>query len=656
MCGLAGFIDRAGGPPAEASSALRRMTDAIAHRGPDSQGQWHCPELGVALGHRRLAILELSAAGHQPMVSHSGRFVLVFNGEIYNHLDLRTELEPANPGGDWVGHSDTETLLAAVERWGLEGALKRANGMFALALWDRRERCLMLARDRLGEKPLYYGWQGHGDSAVFLFGSEIKAVAAHPAFERQVCRESLAEFMRLGCVPAPLTIYSGLKKVLPGHIVKTRPGSTDIAEHSYWSLLEAALRGAEHPFAGGPDAAVEALEVLLQDAVSRQMVADVPVGAFLSGGVDSSTIVALMQAASPGAVRTFSIGFEDPAFDESGHARAVAAHLGTRHAQWRVSATEALGVVPRLPSLYDEPFADASQVPTILVSQLARREVSVALTGDAGDELFAGYNRYRATAAAWSRIRGTPRPVRSGLACLLTQASPAQWDALGRLLRKDAGWSSLGLKIHKAARALTAVDTQDLYRGLVSHWQEPRDIVLGAPSSPSHPASTPGSFGVVEQMMLQDLSQYLPDDILTKVDRAAMGVSLESRVPFLDHRVVEFALSLPLDHKLRRVDSSWVTKWPLRRVLGRHLPAQLVERPKQGFDVPIGQWLRGPLRDWAEALLDPTKLSQQSYLAVSPVRKAWEDHLSGRADAQHRLWCVLMFQAWLETYAPAAGR
>jgi asparagine synthase (glutamine-hydrolysing) len=651
VCGIAGFIDSAGHDRSEASSRLRRMTDALAHRGPDSQGQWHAAEHGVALGHRRLAILELSEAGHQPMVSPSGRFVLVFNGEVYNHLDLRATLEAMTPGHPWAGHSDTETLLMAIEQWGLEGALREAQGMFALALWDRHDRSLALCRDRIGEKPLYYGWQGSGESAVFLFGSEVKAVAVHPAFRPKVCRQGLAEFMRLGCIPAPLSIHEGLKKVRPGFIVKVRPGSQETQEIAYWSLLEAAVRGSDQPFAGDTDEAVDTLETLLRDAVSRQMVADVPVGAFLSGGIDSSTIVALMQATSPGAVRTFSIGFEDGRHDESDYARAVAAHLGTRHVEWRVSAQDALDVIPRLPALFDEPFADASQVPTVLVSQLARRSVSVALTGDGGDELFAGYTRYRATAGAWNRIRATPRPLRLGLAWLLTRASPKQWNSLARTFHLSSKQSGFGLKVHKVARALGAADARELYSSLVSQWQEPGPIVLGAEVPRVPPTVLPGSFDVVEQMMLQDLAGYLPDDILTKVDRAAMSAGLETRVPFLDHRVVEFALSLPLNFKLRTVGGSSVTKWPLRKLLKRRLPAELFERPKQGFDVPLGDWLRGPLRDWAENLLDGSRLADQGYLDARRVRQAWQAHLDGRGDGEHRLWCVLMFQAWLDRLA-----
>jgi asparagine synthase (glutamine-hydrolysing) len=640
MCGLTGFLGRSALEHRDAvNGVLKHMAQAIASRGPDGFGAWADPEAGIALAHRRLAIVDLTPAGAQPMVAAAGRYVLAFNGEIYNHLKLRAELD----GVVWRGHSDTETLLAGFEAWGVEATLQRAIGMFAFALWDREQRALTLGRDRLGEKPLYYGWQGQGVKAVFLFGSEVSALRRHPAFTAPINRDALALYMRYNCIGGEHSIYQGIHKLLPGHLLTLAAGQTEPRVWAWWSAAEVAERGVTHPFAGTPAQAVDELEALLSSAVGQQMVADVPLGAFLSGGVDSSTVVALMQAQSSRPVKTFSIGFHEAGYNEAEHAKAVAQHLGTEHTELYVSAQQALDVIPKLPSLYAEPFADSSQIPTYLVSQLARQHVTVSLSGDAGDELFCGYNRYQMTARLWGKLERVPKPLRRAAAAAITAVPPARWDSLSRFLPV----ARLGDKLHKGAALLGCQSAADLYLGMVSHWSEPNDLVLGGREPPIVLTSqTPALAGLndVERMMALDMLSYLPDDILAKVDRAAMGVSLETRVPMLDHRVVEFAWSLPLSTKLR----GGVTKWPLREVLYRHVPRSLIERPKMGFGVPIDQWLRGPLRDWAETLLSESRLRQEGYFNPVPIRQKWIEHLSGQRNWQYHLWDVLMFQAWLE--------
>ncbi|HEU0098279.1 MAG TPA: asparagine synthase (glutamine-hydrolyzing) [Allosphingosinicella sp.] len=647
MCGIAGYIGGRfdqGGQGARA--VLARMTGAIAYRGPDSAGAWLEPEHKVALGHRRLAILDLSPAGEQPMTSPSGRYVTVYNGEIYNHLELRERL-----AGPWRGHSDTETLLAAIEAWGLEKALNECAGMFALALWDRQEKLLVLARDRLGEKPLYYGWQGTGAESAFLFGSELKALARHPAFRREIDRRALALFTRFNYVPAPHSIYSGIAKLPPGSFLTLRAGDKAPVVRPYWSAAEVAASGASAPLDIGPEEATDELERLLSKTVSQQMISDVPLGAFLSGGVDSSTVVALMQAQSSRPVKSFSIGFSDPAYNEAEHAGAVARHLGTDHTELYVQPEDALAVIPSLPSIYDEPFADASQIPTLLVSRLARKQVTVALSGDGGDELFAGYNRYRLAARNWGRIAKLPRPLRSAVARGLIAFSPEQWNkvagAFAPILPRSLRVSLPGEKVHKAALGLASGSADELYQGLVSSWRDPGEIVIGGAEPATLGSETLDrldGLGICERMMALDMLTYLPDDILAKVDRAAMSVSLETRVPLLDHRVVEFAWRLPLDLKLRGGE----TKWVLRQLLYRHVPRTLIERPKMGFGIPIDAWLRGPLKGWAEELISERRLAGEGYFRPGPIRAAWDAHQSGRANRQYQIWAILMFQSWLE--------
>lgn len=630
------------------------MIAPLVHRGPDDAGTWESEDGRVALGHRRLSILDLSPEGHQPMRSPSGRYVIAFNGEVYNHQALRGEL----PGVAWRGHSDTETMLAAIERWGVEVAVRRFVGMFAFALWDRERDVLWLVRDRLGIKPLYYGFTTSG----LLFGSELNAFRHHPSFEAEVNREALPLLLRYNSIPAPHTIYKGAFKLRPGTMLRFRaPHREAMEEAVYWSAADVAAEGQAHPFLGSPEDAVDQLEALLHEAVGMRMLADVPLGAFLSGGVDSSTVVALMQAQSGRPVRTFSIGSPDAGYDEAPDARAVADHLGTDHTELYVTAKDALDVVPLLPTMYDEPFADSSQIPTFLVSQLARDSVTVALSGDGGDELFAGYNRHVWAERVWGGMRWIPHPARKVLERGLTSISPDAWqrgfDAAGSFLPAAFRHRRPGFKLHKLAGGLPARSPLELYHRLASLWPAPADLVLGVEEPQFQVDGTERLRDFPSQMMMLDMQRYLPDDILTKVDRASMAVSLEARVPLLDHRVVEFAWRLPLDLKLRDKQSKWV----LRQVLYRHVPRDIIERPKAGFGIPLGAWLRGPLREWAETLIDEQRLRAEGFFDPSPIRQAWTQHQAGTHAWEHPLWTVLMFQAWLEnlqleSVASAGGR
>lgn len=626
-----------------------RMADAVRHRGPDSAGVWVDEEARIGLAHRRLSILDLSPAGHQPMVSASGRYVIAFNGEIYNHLELRQRLQGT---AEWRGRSDTETLLAGFDTWGFDATLRNIVGMFAIALWDRLERVLYLARDRMGEKPLYYGWQ----SGMFLFGSELKALTAHPLFNAEINRDALTLFLRHNAIPAPYSIYRGIHKLPPGTFLQVQTGRMDARPIAYWSARSAAEAGQRNLFCGSDAEAAVELERMLGQAVGGQMVADVPLGAFLSGGIDSSTVVALMQAQSARPVKTFTIGFNEAGYDEAQHASAVARHLGTEHTEFYVTPQDALAVIPSLPDIYDEPFADSSQVPTYLVSRLARSHVTVSLSGDGGDELFGGYNRYFWARDIWRKLGWVPRPLRAALAGALTTLPPAAWDTvmqkLGRWLPASLRYANPGDKLHKAAEILAVRSPEEIYLGLVSHWKQPARLVPNSQepitllADPAHRAELPD---FEHRMMLLDTVTYLPDDILTKVDRAAMAVSLESRVPLLDHRVVEFAWTLPLAMKIRNGQG----KWLLRQVLYRHVPQALMERPKMGFGVPIGHWLRGPLRGWAEDLLGESRLQREGFFRPALIRQKWNEQLSGRRNWQYHLWDVLMFQAWLERQARA---
>jgi asparagine synthase (glutamine-hydrolysing) len=639
MCGFAGILDT---DPQLTNHAMAdlvgRMADALRARGPDDSGVWTDADAGIALGFRRLSILDLSPAGHQPMISADGRFVIVFNGEAYNFVALRAELE--SHGVVFRGGSDTEVVLEACAYWGFLPTLRRLNGMYAIALWDRAKRTLSLARDRLGIKPLYLARMG----ASWLFASQPAAFVPHPAWSPRLDRGALKAFFRFNYVPAPATIWRNVEKLMPGSwaILRAEGG---IERGRYWNLRDEAARPRFRDL--DTRIAADELETLLTDSVRGQMVADVPVGAFLSGGIDSSTVVALMQAvAGDRKVRTFTIGFPVRAYDESVAAAAVAKHLGTEHTQMIVTPDDAMSVVPFLPEIYDEPFADASQIPTFLVSRLTRQSVTVALSGDGGDEGFAGYNRYDAL-PHWQKLSSIPMGMRNLAARAVRALAPRHWDRLFGSF--GVRTPQAGDKLHKAAHIATAGTVEELYRRLVSQWQVPDEVVRGAPDLP-HPADDPDLARAipdpVQRLQYLDFATYLPDDILAKVDRASMAVGLEARVPLLDHRVVEFALRLP--DALKRRDGRG--KYLLRQVLYRHVPPNLVDRPKTGFAIPIGAWLRGPLRDWAEELLDPRQLRADGLLDAATVRAAWAEHLSGSRNLQYQLWGVLMFQGWRQRW------
>jgi asparagine synthase (glutamine-hydrolysing) len=639
MCGIAGFIAAGADLDVhELNGIAARMTSTLRHRGPDDAGTWADPAAGIALGHQRLAILDLSAAGRQPMVSASGRYVLVYNGEIYNHQSMRQAL--GREAGDYRGHSDTETLLAALDAWGLRETVERANGMFAFAVWDTQQQQLILARDRLGIKPLYYGWMNR----TFLFASELKAFRRHPAFRATVDRAALALYLQHNYVPAPHSIFQGISKLLPGTTLTINPRQDDAeaCPVSYWSMKEQAERGQREPFRGESNEAIDELAALLSDAVQLRTLSDVPLGAFLSGGVDSSTIVALMQACRSQPARTFSIGFQESGYDEAPAADMVARHLGTDHVEHYVSPREALDVVPQLPRLYDEPFADSSQIPTFLISQLARQHVTVCLSGDGGDELFGGYERYRRMMSLWRSLGRFPAGLRAPAAGLLRTCVPARGGGVwGRKLRTLAGF-------------LDARDPRQLYTRFHTHWKDPLAVVIGGtlPLTSFYDCDNwARRVDLLEEMMYVDSITYLPDDILVKVDRASMSVGLEARVPFLDHRVVEWAWRLPAGLKLQGKTSKWI----VRQVLDRHVPRRLVDRPKTGFGVPLGDWLRGPLREWAEDLLAEDRLKSAGFFRTPPIRRCWQEHLREHQDWHYYLWDILMFQAWWQSMPEEAA-
>ncbi|HWW60521.1 MAG TPA: asparagine synthase (glutamine-hydrolyzing) [Thermoanaerobaculia bacterium] len=641
MCGLTGFLAPRSDAPLP---TLRRMCDALAHRGPDDAGEWIDANAGVAIGFRRLAIIDLSPAGHQPMLSASGRFVATLNGEIYNFEELRRELP-----GKYRGHSDTEVMLAAFDAWGVEAAVKRFNGMFAIAVWDRRDRRLHLIRDRMGVKPLYYGFAGR----TFLYASELKALREHPDFEARIDRRALQLYLRFVYVPAPYSIYEGISKLMPGTILTFDPATRAIETTTYWSVREVALHGVAHRFHGSDDDASREVERLARDAVRIRMVADVPVGVFLSGGIDSTFVTALMQAESATPVRSFSIGFADRAYNEAHYASAIARHLGTHHTELTMTDDDVVNVIPSLPAMYDEPFADSSQIPTHLVSMLARRHVTVSLSGDGGDELFGGYTRYVIARKMLRRVAAIPKALRPALGRALTRVPSRTWDRLlgisrpllPALLRQPRP----GERIHKVARVLAGDDPDAMYFELVSHW---RSLAIGGDDAEA-PVCVRGEWprlaDPVERMMYFDQISYLPDDILTKVDRASMAVSLEAREPLLDYRLVELAWTLPSSMKV----GAGKGKLVLRRILDRHVPRELVERPKMGFGIPLEQWLRGRLRDWAESLLDESTLRAQGLIDPKPVREKWAEHLAGRGEWKQHLWAMLMLQAWLAANARA---
>ena len=653
MCGIAGFLSPDGRRDGDALA--ERMSFALRHRGPDDGGGvWTDAASGIAIAQRRLAIIDVSPGGAQPMASHDGRWQLVFNGECYNFQDVRTELEGEGVG-DWRGHSDTDVVLEAIALWGLERALAKLIGMFAFALWDRQDRVLHLARDRMGEKPLYYGLVGRD----LAFGSELKALHQHPSWRPEIDREALGLMLRFNNVPAPHSIYKGIFKLPAGSrvaITREHVAARSLpAPVKYWDLGRVIAASRSDPLRLSDVEAVDKLETLLRDAVRRQMVSDVPLGAFLSGGVDSSLIVSLMQAQSPRPVKTFTIGFHEAGMNEAPQAKAVAKHLGTDHEELYVTPEETREVIHLLPRIYDEPFADASQIPTYLVSRMARRQVTVSLSGDGGDELFGGYTRYAWGGTIWRTIRHLPlgarRLMSRAMGAMPVDATTSAFSKLRPVLPRSLQAMQMGDKLMKLSTVLQVSSAEELYTHLMSQWRWPSRVVVGA--SDAVPPYVTGGIDIgsidefVDWMMAADAGMYLPDDILVKVDRAAMAVSLETRVPFLDHRVVEFAWRLPQDMKVRGAD----TKWALRQLLYRHVPRSLIERPKMGFGAPIDQWLRGPLRDWAEALLDESRLKREGFFHPGPVRRYWEDHLIGRHNWQYPLWNVLMFQTWHEHWA-----
>ncbi len=647
MCGIAGFFTLPGSRRADQmSEEVRRMTDAIVSRGPDDAGVWVDAEAGIALGHRRLSILDLSPLGHQPMTSACGRFVIVFNGEIYNYQELRADLETS--GHAWRGHSDTEVMLAAFAQWGMLEATRRFNGMFAFALWDRRERVLHLGRDRLGEKPLFYGRVG----GTLVFGSELKALRRFPGFDAAVDRASVCALLRYSYVPDPHCIYEGFHKLPPASLLSLRLPDEEAKPRLWWSLREVIERGQTTPFTGTETEAMDAFESLLKRAVGQRMVADVPLGAFLSGGVDSSLIVAMMQAQSARPVKTFTIGFDVPEYNEAVFAADVARHLRTDHTEMYVTAKDVLDVIPLLPALYDEPFSDYSQIPTYLVCKMARRHVTVALSGDAGDELFGGYERYFVGRNLWNKFAWMPAPMKRSLAGLMTLPPPAWLNQAGDLLKpllpKRVRHMPFGDKLHKLAEVVAAPGMETLYLTLMSHWKQPEQVVIGGherATSITDRAGWPHVADFTHRMMHLDMENYLPGDILTKVDRAAMGVSLEGRIPLLDADLIEFAWGIPFSMKVREGRG----KWLMRETLYRHVPKPLIDRPKRGFGVPLEHWLRADLRDWAEDLLSEERLKREGYFHPAPIRQKWREHLQGTRNWNFYLWDVLMFQAWLES-------
>lgn len=657
MCGLVGIF---GAVRRGIAKDVAAMSKSLGHRGPDDRGVWVDINAGIGLAHVRLAVLDLTPAGHQPMISHSGRYVTVFNGEIYNHLDLRKELEMAGSAPPWNGNSDTETWLAAVECWGLESALTKSVGMFAIAVWDNQTKTLFLARDRMGEKPLYYGWIGR----EFVFGSELKAFRELENFDGSVSRPALALYMRYASVPAPHSIYKGIYKLEPGCFLSVAGVEThepniplrapadfgSLRLRRWWDLAQVQLSGSENLIADD-DAAISALEAVLVGSIDSQSLADVPVGAFLSGGVDSSLVVALMQQRASRPIKTFTVGFEEPDFDESSYARAVATHLGTEHTELTVTATDAMSLIGQLPAVYDEPFADASQIPTFFVCRAARRKVTVSLSGDGGDELFGGYDHYLRGPKIWSNLKYAPYKFRRGLGYAINAMPASALEYIGNTLNSvlppKKRVDRLTNKIMTAGALLyDSYSIETFHLSLVSKWRSPDTLVLGVPkpnlTELIHRSRL--STNCELSMMFRDSIDYLPNSILCKVDRAAMANSLETRTPFLDHRLVEIAWRLPLNMKIR----AGQTKWALRQVLYKYVPKSLIERPKAGFGIPLGDWLRGPLRQWADDLLDESLLKSGGFLSPDPICKQWKEHLKGNSDNSTRLWTVLMFQAWLE--------
>jgi asparagine synthase (glutamine-hydrolysing) len=639
MCGFVGVLSSA----LLNESTLLKMTSTLTHRGPDESNIWQDHVSGISFGHQRLSILELSSAGSQPMFSANGRFALVYNGEIYNHLACRKVLAESGFAVSWRGSSDTETLVEMISALGLEKTLKLTTGMFSLALWDKVQKKLFLARDRFGEKPLYYGWQG----GSFLFGSEIKALKIHPHFLNEIDSNALGLFLQYNYVPTPLSIYRGISKLTPGSILSVSLDHTTVCISTYWSAIDTMLIGKKNPFRGTVTEAIDETENILKRAVQSQLLADVPLGAFLSGGIDSSLIVSLMSAVSNTPVNTFTIGFDENGFNEAEYAKKIASHLGTNHTELYINPKDCFDVIPLLGSMYDEPFADSSQIPTYLVSKLAAGSVKVALSGDGGDELFWGYNRYFFAEKLWNSLRFIPKPFRSGLYSSTNKLNTQQWDVLSSTLHyvlpKKYHFSNLTDKLKKASSLLAVESFDDVYFRLVKQWENPGEI-LNFDFNPQNNKLIGSNLfqDNMDKMMLNDLLTYLPDDILCKVDRAGMAVSLESRIPFLDHNVFEFSSSLPLPFKINKGTSKWI----LREILKKYIPENLINRPKMGFGIPLEAWLRGPLKEWADDLLNEKAIKESGILTPKVVSQKWEEHISGKRNWHYQLWAILMFQAW----------
>ena len=648
MCGINGFYSNTS---STFNNIIEKMNSAISHRGPDSSGTWSNKNSGIVLGHQRLSIIDLSMNGNQPMLSCSGRFIVSYNGEIYNHLEIRKELEENKLNIKWRGYSDTETLIEAIDYWGIENTLKKIEGMFAFAIWDQKERSLTLARDRIGEKPLYFGWQGKGNNKVFLFSSELKAFKVHPEFNAQINTDSVALQLRYNYIPAPYSIYKNIYKLSPGHYLQLK--NNDLKKNllptskTYWSLIKKATYGNRNQLILSEPDIQNNLEKCLKNSVRKQMMSDVPFGAFLSGGIDSSLIVALMQSQSTRPIKTFTIGYNEDDYSEAKYAKKIAKHLGTDHTELYVSAKLAMEVIPKLATIYDEPFSDSSQIPTYLVSELAKRHVKVALSGDGGDELFCGYNRYVMSERFWNKLNLMPLSIRRILAFIIESISPQKWSNMSKFLPGLNQYSNFGDKMHKGAKVLEAKTLNEMHYMLCSHWQNPSEAVINS----KEPRTILNKFkkkfrnlNSQEQMMVTDFVTYLPDDILVKIDRAAMSLSLETRTPFLDHQLIEYALKIP--HSLKFKDGNG--KWILKKILNQYVPKKFTTRPKMGFAVPLDTWLRGPLRDWVENLINENRLKQEGYFNHSLIRKKWTEHLSGKKNWHSDLWDVLMFQAWID--------
>lgn len=640
MCGITGFWSpNTIHSKEELTSIVKTMAEQIQTRGPDDCGEWVDAERGLALGHRRLSIVDLSPSGHQPMTSACGRYVIIYNGEIYNAPDIKKDILTEQPRA-FRGTSDTEVILEGCALWGVTATVSKCIGMFGFALWDRRDKVLTLVRDRMGIKPLYWGWQGDGKAKTFFFGSQLKSFKPHTKWHPKIDQTVVTSYLRYGYVPAPRSIYQDIHQLDPGHILRVDE-SGKVTIDAYWRLEDHVT---QRPTSCDPAQTLDQLEELLKDAVGRRMVADVPLGAFLSGGIDSSLVVSLMQAQSKRPVKTFSIGFDQPDYNEAPYAKAIAQHLGTDHTEMYLPVEEAADVIPQIPEFYDEPFADSSQIPTYLVSKMAREHVTVSLSGDGGDELFAGYNRYFYTQKLWGKFSWMPGVLKKAMAAGITTLSEESWDAVGQLIPQSVRPRYVGQKAHKVAKIMQRPTEEGLYQSLVSQAHTPEKYSLSAKENPdwAHLLKRDDFPGLIEYMQYLDMKTYLPNDILTKVDRASMAVGLEARVPLLDHRVVEFAASMPLDLKIRENKP----KWPLRQILNRYVPSEMFERPKTGFGIPIHHWLRGRLRDWGEELLSESALKDTQMLNPETVRSLWDGYQKGENQEAYSLWTMLMLQAW----------